>query len=182
MNDKLQQKLQAMVDRDDILQVMMRYGRGLDRLDTELTRSCYHDDAIEDHGHYVGDVDGFIAWANAVTARFETTQHSILNHYCDLQGDDAYTETYFQFVGIAAQAPHLMSHGRYIDHFQRRDGEWRIANRVTIVESHIDLTDDYYARLFPPDYGPDDPSPASRDRNDVSYQRPLRPRQPKATA
>ncbi len=32
---------------------------------------------------------------------------------------------------------------------------------------------------MPPAYGPDEVYPASRDKNDVSYQRPLRPRQPR---
>lgn len=180
MEKQLQNRLQQLLDRDDIWQVLVRYGRGLDRLDSELTRSCYHPDAIEDHGHFIGGRDDFIQWANAVTERFVSTQHALLNHFCDLDGDDAYTETYFQFVGVAAQAPHLLSHGRYIDHFQRRSGEWRIAERVTIVESHFDLSDEHYATIMPPAYGPDEVCPASRDKSDVSYHRPLRPRQPKA--
>ena len=43
-----------LVDRHEIHQVLLRYARGLDRLDNALARSCYWDDAIEDHGHFVG--------------------------------------------------------------------------------------------------------------------------------
>lgn len=179
MDSTLENKLRQLVDRDEIKQVLIRYGRGLDRLDTELTRSCYHDDAIEDHGHFIGHRDDFIDWANAVTARFERTQHAILNHFCDLKGDEAYTETYFQFIGVASQPPHLMSNGRYIDYFQKRDGEWRIAKRVTIVESHFDLSEGHYSSLMPPAYSEDETCPASRDHSDVSYHRPLQPRAPR---
>lgn len=179
MDNSLNSRVQDIIDRHEIWQVMQRYGRGLDRLDVELARSCYFDDCIEDHGHYVGDPDGFIEWANNVSLRYESTQHALLNHYCELDGDDAYCETYFHFTGICAQPPHFMSTGRYIDHFQRRNGEWRIANRVTIVEGTFDVDQSLAGASMPPAYGPDEHYPASRDRNDVSYQRPLRPRQPR---
>lgn len=176
MNDDIEKKLREIIDREDIRQVMLRYARGLDRLDNALARSCYWDDAIEDHGHFVGSPDDFIPWADATTLMFKTTQHGLLNHFCDLQGDDAYCETYYLFTGVAEKPPHFQSVGRYIDHFQRRNGEWRIANRVTMVEGQFDLAESELSRLMAPAYGPDEVSPATRDRNDVSYQRPLRPR------
>ena len=63
----LEKKLRELLDRDEIRQVMMRYARGLDRLDFELTRSCYWDEAVEDHGSYVGHPDDFIHWADGTT-------------------------------------------------------------------------------------------------------------------
>jgi len=176
---ELEDKLRELVDRDAIRQVLMRYGRGLDRFDVELVRSCYFDDAIDDHGQFVGGPDDFIEWANQTSMRFESTQHAILNHYCELEGESAWCETYFQFTGVAAEPPHLISTGRYIDHFQRRNGEWRIAKRVTIVESQFDAVDAWFIDQLPPAYGPGEICPASRDKNDVSYHRPLRPRAPR---
>lgn len=180
MEKALESRLREIVDRHDIWQVMQRYGRGLDRLDVELVRSCYFDDCIEDHGHYVGDPDGFIEWANNISLQYESTQHGLLNHYCELDGDDAYCETYFHFSAVSSTPPHFMSTGRYVDHFQRRNGEWRIANRVTIVEGTYDIDDSQAGAAMPPAYGPDEFWPASRDKNDVSYQRPLRPRPPRS--
>jgi len=167
-------RLREMIDRHDIYQVMLRYGRGLDRVDVELTRSCYWDDAIEDHGHFVGTPDDFIAWAHGVTLRFKSTTHAIMNHSCELDGDDAHTETYYLFTGVAEQAPHLMSTGRYVDHFQKRNGEWRIANRVTVIDGGYAVSD-FSDGAAPSPYLPGE-HPASYDRNDVSYQRPVRPR------
>jgi hypothetical protein len=155
---------------------MLRYGRGLDRLDNALVRSCYFDDATEDHGHFVGPPDDFIKWADGTTLAFKSTQHSVLNHFCDLDGDNAYTETYYLFVGVAEKPPHLMSTGRYVDHFQKRNGEWRIANRVTIIDSTFGL-DNFTIAAMPSPYAPGK-HPATRDKNDVSYQRPCRPRKP----
>ena len=174
----IESKLQEIVDRHEIWQVLQRYGRGLDRLDQALVRSCYFDDAIDDHGIVVGGVDKFIEWANGTTLAFVTTQHGVMNHYCELKGDDAHAETYFTFIGVAARAPHLMSIGRYVDHFQRRRGEWRIANRVTIIEKAFDLSDCSLGTIADGSQEFGTPPPATRDRNDVSYQRPLKPRRP----
>jgi hypothetical protein len=179
LEKEIENKLREMVHRHEIWQVMQRYGRGLDRLDVDLVRSCYFDDCIEDHGHYVGDPDGFIEWANNIALQYESTQHAVLNHYCELDGDDAHCETYFHFTAVLAEPPHFMSTGRYIDHFQRRNGEWRIANRVTIVEGTYDIDESAASKLMPPAYGPDEVFPATRDRNDVSYQRPVMPRRPR---
>jgi hypothetical protein len=70
-----------------------------------------------------------------------------------------------------------MSMGRYVDHFQRRNGEWRIANRVAVIEKNFDLPDStiYALEGYP---GAADRPQGARDRQDVSYQRPLRPRRP----
>lgn len=172
-------KLAEMVDRHEIHQVLLRYARGLDRLDNALARSCYWDDAIEDHGHFVGTPDDFIPWADGTTLAFESTQHAVMNHFCDLQGDEAFCETYYHFSGVTAEGPNFMSTGRYIDHFQKRNGEWRIANRVTIVEGTYDVPKAAMAPSPMTAYTAEEPCQATRDRNDVSYHRPPKPRQPK---
>jgi len=175
MNREEEIKLREMIARHEIWQVLMRYCRGLDRLDNPLVRSCYFDDATDDHAYFVGKPDDFIAWADGTTLRLRSTQHGVMNHYCEIDGDDAYAETYYLFTGVAEKAPHMMSTGRYIDHFQRRNGEWRIANRVTIIDGAFALDDNAVASL-PSPYLPGQ-HPATRDRNDVSYHRPPRPRQ-----
>jgi predicted NAD-dependent protein-ADP-ribosyltransferase YbiA (DUF1768 family) len=181
MDAILEKKLRELIDRQEIWQVLQRYGRGLDRIDSELTRSCYFDDVIEDHGFFVGKVDEFIDWANQTSRQFTVHHHSLMNHVCDLQGDDAHCETYFLFIGAAEKPPHLMSMGRYVDHFQRRDGEWRIANRVTVIERNFSLFDSHLDPSVDSPYSDEAARLASRDRNDVSYQRPLRPRRPRST-
>lgn len=174
MDAELETKLRELIDRSEIWQVMQRYARGLDRMDNELARSCYWDDATEDHNHYVGDPDGFIKYADQSTLLFETCMHGLLNHTCELAGDDAWCETYFMFSGECAEPPHFMSTGRYVDHFQRRGGEWRIANRVTIVDGLYAM--DQSKLVDPHPAWEPGTKPSSRDRNDVSYHRPLVPR------
>ena len=182
MDAELEAKLREMVDRHEIWQVLQRYGRGLDRFDRELVRSCYHDDAIDDHDTYVAQVEDFIDWANESSGYFVSHHHGVMNHSCELDGDDAYCETYYLFTGVAAEPPHMLSMGRYIDHFQRRDGEWRIANRVTVIEGTFELAQSRMAAGQPTSYAAGEAQPATRDRSDVSYHRPPKPRAPRPLA
>jgi hypothetical protein len=180
MDAAMEEKLREIIDRHEIWQVLLRYSRGLDRFDRELVQSCYFDDAIDDHDNYVGKVEDFIDHANKSSEYFVAHHHGVMNHSCELDGDNAYCETYYLFTGYAAKPPHLLSMGRYIDHFQRRNGEWRIANRVAIVEANFDLSPSNAQPIGKSPYGPDERQPSTRDRNDVSYHRPPRPRQPRS--
>ena len=179
---ELERKLRELVDRNEIWRVMQKYGRGLDRLDKPLAMSCYWEDAIEDHGNYVGHPSDFIDWADQTTLAFQSSQHGLLNHSCDLQGDDAYCETYYLFTGITGGPMNFMSTGRYIDHFQKRGGVWKIANRVCIIEGKFDVPNSMTGADLPPAYTPEEPCQAARDRTDVSYHRPPVPRRPKQIA
>jgi hypothetical protein len=180
MDASLERKLRDILDRDEIWQVMQRYARGLDRVDRALIRSCYFDDAIEDHGRFVGTPDQFIDYADQMTLSFKKTHHGLLNHHCEVDGNDAYAETYYMFVGVAAEPPHFMSTGRYIDQFQRRNGEWRFANRITLVESYLAVNDWSDSAVGPSSYPDASAQLSTRDKADASYQRPLRPRPPQA--
>lgn len=179
MDIALEARLRELIDRSEIWQVMQRYARGLDRMDNDLALSCYWPDAIEDHSQFIGTPPAFVTYADQVTQSFVTCMHGLMNHSCELAGDDAYAETYFTFTGTLAQPPHFMSTGRYVDHFQRRGGEWRIANRVTIVEASYALQPTEMGKDRPPAYRGDEVFPGRRDRGDASYHRPPVPRQPR---
>ena len=51
--------LERLASKDAIHDVLMRYCRGIDRLDVELLKSCYHEDSWDDHGHYKGGGHAF---------------------------------------------------------------------------------------------------------------------------
>lgn len=172
--------LADLLDRDAIRNVVHRLARGIDRTDTALVVSCYWPEAIDDHSHFIGDPAGFAAYAIAVTRSFATCQHHIATHTCELAGDEAFAETYYTFIGRQQQAPHFLSSGRYVDHFERRDGEWRIRNRVTVVEANYALDDSAVGGDVTAAYGPGERHPATLGPDDVSYHRPPQPRRPRA--
>ncbi|HEX9527379.1 MAG TPA: nuclear transport factor 2 family protein [Streptosporangiaceae bacterium] len=165
--------------------VLMTYSRGIDRLDRELLISLYHEDAIDDHGVFVGHREEFADWAIAMhTATHRSHQHCIFNFTCDLDGDVAHTETYYMFVGMNRTGkPMAMSGGRYIDRLEKRDGRWAIAARVCVrdwapLDEIPEVMDQAATTVVK---GLDEQtkqlmrtgSQPTRDRNDVSYQRPL---------
>ena len=180
MDVQLKARLCELLDRQDIWAGILKYARGIDRLDRDMVRSCYWDDAIDDHHSYVGSPDYFIDVTFAGARQTSIVQHhGLSNHVCEIDGDDAYCETYYTFIGNNIEPPHLLSMGRYIDHLQRRDGVWKYANRVTVIEKNFMLTE--YpgdAQICAGDTSMGPLLPASRDRNDLSYQRPVVPRYP----
>jgi len=134
MNQTLQDMVQELWNREAIRQCLTRYARGVDRFDRDLILSAFHPDAIDEHGKFVGGPREFVDWALAQHQRAHLThQHCLLNHTCEFDGDIAYTETYFMFVGMNRKGkPLVMNGGRYIDRFEKRDGHWRIGYRICL--------------------------------------------------
>jgi hypothetical protein len=99
-------------------------------------RSAYHDDAYDDHGGYKGDIDGLIAWVRERHQTIEQSMHFLGNSTIDRDGDRAFGETYCRlYQRTAGPAPRRLSIGcRYLDRFERRDGEWRIARHIVAYE------------------------------------------------
>ena len=134
-----EQRMARVVDQEEIRQVIYQYCRGIDRRQFDIVRRCYHDDGTDDHGNYRGGVDGFIDYATKELAIWETTTHFIGNVLIEPVGDQARAESYAVATHrLAARgdrpARDFVAAVRYVDDFERRDGEWRIATRVCLVE------------------------------------------------
>lgn len=132
------QQLERLIARQEIADVIYRYARGIDRMDFDLVRGCYHPDAYDDHGAFKGSVDEFLAAAAPFLARWTATQHFMGNMLIEIDGEQARAETY-------AVAYHRREDGhgngkddvmgiRYVDRFERRHGAWKIAYRVVATE------------------------------------------------
>ena len=172
-------RLQELLDRQDILDVIHRYCRAVDRFDRELLLTCYHPDAIDDHGYFVGGREGFADWAFGYHSLYQnSTHHIVTNHSCELAGDTAHTETYWLFSGInkdpqtGVEQSSSVHFGRYLDRFERRKSRWAIAARACVIEWHgalgaLPMPPDAVAQYALTGIG-------RRDRKDLSYLRPLR--------
>jgi ketosteroid isomerase-like protein len=123
----------------EIRRVVGLFARGCDRDDMALVRSCYFEDATEDRGRYVGGVDGFIEWLEAMRAGFESTWHQIGEPLIELDGDSAAVETYCMVAQRPLGGPTRLIPTRYLDRFERRDGRWRIAARKAVYEGAFPL-------------------------------------------
>ena len=158
--------LRELLDRRAIEECIHRYARGVDRADEELVRSAYHPDAVEDHGAFVGDVEGLVGFLAAAHGPFPAYQRYVSNTTVDLDGDEAHAESYYSCVLRRDDRGRLLVNGgRYVDRLERRNGEWRVARRVVVME---------WEGTFeggPPRFGGE--VAGRHDRDDVSYQRPL---------
>jgi hypothetical protein len=162
----------ALLDRQDILDCLTRFARGMDRFDRALFLSAFHDDATIAAGPFVGGPVALYDWASAMhEAGQVATHHNLLNHSCEIDGDTAHSELYYLFVGRNRDDSNWMAGGRYIDRLERRGGAWRIALRTNAIEwsgmvptmpvPFADVTD---MRLN---------GVPSRGADDMSYIRPL---------
>jgi hypothetical protein len=137
-------ELDRLLSEAAIRRVLARYCRGIDRLDADLVRSCYHDGAIDSHGNFEGPVDEFVPWALGMASRYTMTMHFLgtilIEHEDDphVARSEAYAVAYHRLEG--GRPHHNLAAGfRYVDRFERRpvgDGEpeWRIGARVAVSE------------------------------------------------
>lgn len=174
-------RLQRLLERQDIVDCLTRFSRGIDRFDRELFLSAFHTDAVIAAGPYVGGPADLYDWASALHEQGQVaTHHNLLNISCEIDGDASHTETYYLFVGRNRDHSNWMAGGRYIDRLEKRDGAWRIALRTTVVEWSGMPPSTPLPFADVPDIH--DNGAASRSRLDPSYQRPLtnqrRPRMP----
>jgi len=165
-------ELARLLDRQDILDCLVRFSRGMDRFDRELFLSAFHPDAEISAGAFVGGPAALYDWARELHEQGQSaTQHDLLNHSCDLQGDSAHCETYYLFVGCNRDGTNWLAGGRYIDRLERRDGIWRIALRCNAIEWSGTVPGTEMPFMDVPDLHAN--GPVMRGREDLSYLRPL---------
>lgn len=158
-------ELQRLLDLQAIRDCLNRYARGLDRHDEELLASAFHEDAVDHHGRFLGSIDDFVPWANALHAsEWVAHTHFVANATIELDGDVAHSETYVLWALRRRDGQKVdLGGGRYVDRLERRDGEWRIAARELVVDW-----------LCQADARAIGDHPTGRwDRSDPSYRRPF---------
>ncbi len=139
MNDSdLLDELRARMEITDVLHL---YCRALDRVELDLLADVYHPGAIDEHGVYNGDAEGFVEWLEAALvgpgSRYKMMQHSISNIMIERTGDSAKVQSHFRAYHRGEDQSGTWDEtlvGRYLDKFERRDGAWKIAHRVCVFD------------------------------------------------
>lgn len=133
--------LKALLDRDAIRQCLERLARGEDRRDADLISASWWPDATYDYGVQNGDFPSYLAWVVPGADAIKDTQHVLGQSYTVLDGDSAKVETHvmsYHRVDMGAGDRDTCIGGRYLDTMARRDGEWRIADRVMLYDFYSD--------------------------------------------
>jgi hypothetical protein len=125
-------------------QVLARYCHAVDHGDLDLALSVYWPDAVDHHGgHWDGNgqdymrdmIRRFAEMTDAHPGRTGCMHHITTTLITRTGRHDARVQAYF-----SAYVPHggdgedrlALILGRYLDHFQQRDGEWRILDRTVV--------------------------------------------------
>ncbi len=97
-------RLERALATQEIRDVLARYARGVDRADGPLLKSCYHPDAIEEHGgNYTGNAFEYVDCAVPRIRGMGAMQHLLGTSHIEFDGDTAWVETYlWTFARFAA--------------------------------------------------------------------------------
>ena len=117
------------------------YCRGVDRLDWDMVRSTFHDDADLDYGFMRGGPDHFVAMAREGLLTYSGTTHFIGNQLVEVDpgGLSAWAEHYvvaWHRCAADESGPErdFVCWFRYADRCECRGGDWRISKRVLLVD------------------------------------------------
>ncbi|TCF99789.1 hypothetical protein BZM26_16445 [Paraburkholderia strydomiana] len=138
-NEVSNQAVQDLLDREAIRECLYRYCRGVDRRDEAALRATYWTDATDRHGPYQGSATGFCDWLLGALRPQSRGVHLIGNIMIELHGDQALTESYFHAVQedrnvVPGTVTEVSLYGRYIDRFEKRRGEWKVAARTVVYD------------------------------------------------
>jgi hypothetical protein len=142
-------KLQFLLDRLEINDLVTRYFCSADERDFDKFRSCFVAGTSVDYSELLPvpadcPVERVSEVIEATMAeRFGPTQHFMGNHEVTIDGDTASGVTYclaiHRLLPPDENAHRLTSALRYLDRFVRTEAGWRIAHRTVTRDIALDL-------------------------------------------
>ncbi len=161
--------LDELLAKQAIAELSARYMRGLDRLDRELLASVFHADATVNYGFFAGPAAEFVEFAMRALESHGANHHMIGQTLIEVSGARATGEIYFQAFHRVVQAgaeEDLFIAGRYLDRYELRAGNWKIAFRSEVNDwARTEPAADDYFRASPLGLR------GGRKPNDWSYRR-----------
>lgn len=152
-------RIDEMLAKDAVYDLLCRYCHGIDRCDREVLQSAYWPDATETHGTFNGNAWEFAAFmTDNMRANMRRSQQKIGNAWIVIEPDgvhargETYVTGYLDMDHPAGPIQRTVG-GRYLDRFECRDGEWRIIDRLYVMDwnrngaSTAEWDDGLYAML-----------------------------------
>ena len=131
--------LDVLIAKDAIRDLVMQFCRAVDRGDVKLARELYEADARDEHGiNPTNTAQEFLDSIEAMEAGLTAIQHNITNHLIRITGPDsaegeAYVIAYHRSENDD-DAYLLITGGRYLDRYSKREGEWKFSHRKCILD------------------------------------------------
>ncbi len=171
MTVKISQLKEEWADREAIRDCLSRYARGIDRIDADMLRSAYWPDAKDEHGGlFSGTIEELVEQSINNLPSIDTTVHMLGNSIIRIDGDKAAAESYVYAIHrqvIDGVMRDILTSARYLDRFERRDDEWRIAERRVVIDWFREFPDSGDWKIGP--FGTGDGARGGRQPNDESY-------------
>src|SRR3546814_9313395 len=114
------------------------------RSDAGLIRASYWPDSTTDDGVFAGGFDEYLAWVVLGSPAIPATQHFLGQSVIELDRDTARIETQvisYHRIDMGEAERDVSIGGRYLDRMEKRDGEWRIAQRTMLYDWYQDFGD-----------------------------------------
>jgi hypothetical protein len=142
-------RLDVALSKQALHELNMAYARAADRADMALMASIFHEDATVVTGLVNGRASDYAAKITSfVRENLERCFHSIANEWYEVHGDRAVGECYV-IAHVTAGGKDMLTGGRYIDAYERRDGVWKISARTFVLDwTHEQPTSDEGGGLY----------------------------------
>lgn len=132
--------LERILAEAECTRVLYAYGRAVDWQDRDGLDALLWPDAVIDLGFFKGNAEEAIAFLMANAARSERRFHAVSNIVLQIRGDTALSDscciTHAASDNGEGGSAWQLFLGRYLDRLERRDGEWRIAERVFVLNGY----------------------------------------------
>jgi hypothetical protein len=135
--ENLTEELRSLLDREKIRDCIALLARGEDRRDADLITASYWPDSTVDYGIFQGDFEAYLAWVVPGSPAIPVTQHVLGQSVIRLQGTEALVETHsvaYHRIDFGAEEHDVVLGGRYLDRFDKRGDDWRIAKRTMLYD------------------------------------------------
>jgi ketosteroid isomerase-like protein len=133
----LERKIQDLLDRQEIADVLYRYASTIDYKDYPAMRALFTDDAVGKYGDSdpIHGADKIIAWIDSATQDRAWQHHKLTVYHIDIDGDTARTLTYHTSHQTTVDDPDrvIVIVARYQDALRREDGRWKIFDKYMEV-------------------------------------------------
>lgn len=149
VEDAVLRRLRSLEDRQEIQDLVVRYGFAIDDHDFERIRPLFAPDAkLRTHAGVVkGDgVDDIVAYYQKHFGRLGPSNHFVHGHLIEFDGEDRATGLVSSHAEVWRDELPMLTAMRYHDQYVRIDGRWVFRERVQSYMYFLDVRE--YADAF----------------------------------
>jgi hypothetical protein len=135
--DKTERLIRELHDRTLIRELLMRYGRAVDRGDIDAVAKCFTPDAEYDGSLGTGNIEKMLDALRKAMQRYEKTMHLLGTQLIEVKGDTARSETYgivYHRLREPASPRDFVVGVCYVDELACRGQGWLITKRTARID------------------------------------------------